>query len=137
MVRVSFCLYICLIYLCPFLCFQSSYHLVEIYFAKSSYSWVFKEPIWQSFLFYFCYLKKFFLSLFILERQRERDRAQAWEGLRERETQNPKLASGSELSAQSLMWDSNSRTAKIMTWAEVRHLTKPPRCPYHSFFFFF
>ena len=39
-----------------------------------------------------------------------RGRAWAGEGQRERETQNPKQAPGSELSAQSLMRGSNSRT---------------------------
>ena len=34
---------------------------------------------------------------------------------RERETQNPKQAPGSELSTQSLMWDSNSQTREIVT----------------------
>ena len=40
----------------------------------------------------------------------ERDRAQAGEG--QRETQNPKQAPGSELSAQRLMQGSNSRTMR-------------------------
>ena len=35
--------------------------------------------------------------MFSSERQRDRDRAQAWEGWRERETQDPKQAPGSEL----------------------------------------
>ena len=38
----------------------------------------------------------------------ERERVQAGEDQRERETQNPKEAPGSELSAQSLTWGSNS-----------------------------
>ena len=38
---------------------------------------------------------------------RERDRARAGEGQSERETQDPKLAPGSELSAQGLMGGSN------------------------------
>ena len=42
----------------------------------------------------------------------ERDGAQAGEGQRERETQNPKQAPGSELSAQSLMRGSNPQTAR-------------------------
>ena len=37
------------------------------------------------------------------ERQIQRDRVQAGEAQRERETQNPEQAPGSELSAQSLM----------------------------------
>ena len=56
------------------------------------------------------------------------------EGQRERETQNLKQASGSELSAQKLMWGLNSDSTEtdvgleltereIMTRAEVRRLT--------------
>ena len=41
------------------------------------------------------------------ERDRERDLARVVEGQKERETQNPKLAPGSELSAQSVTWGSN------------------------------
>ena len=37
----------------------------------------------------------------------ERDRMQVGEKKKERETQNPKKAPGSELSVQSLMWGSN------------------------------
>ena len=48
--------------------------------------------------------------MFIFER--ERDRAQAGEEQRERETQNLKQAPGSELSAQSRTRDSNPRTVK-------------------------
>ena len=43
---------------------------------------------------------------------RERDRVETGEGQREREIQNLKQAPGSKLSAQSLMWGSNSRTAR-------------------------
>ena len=42
---------------------------------------------------------------------------------REKETQNLKLAPGSELSAQSRMQGWNSRVHDIMTWAEVGRLT--------------
>ena len=52
------------------------------------------------------------------------------EGQRERETENPKQASGSELSAQSLMRGSNPRTMRsrpeLKSDAEP---TEPPRCP--------
>ena len=41
---------------------------------------------------------------------RDIERAQVGEGQREKETQNLKQAPGSELSAQSLMWGSNSQT---------------------------
>ena len=44
-----------------------------------------------------------FISFSILIFERERDRARVEEGQRERETQNPKQAPGSELSAQGLM----------------------------------
>ena len=47
-----------------------------------------------------------FFLMFIFER--DRDRVQAGDGQREKETQNPKQAPGSELSAQSLTWGSNS-----------------------------
>ena len=59
-------------------------------------------------------LSSFFI-LFLLFRfifDRERDRAQVGEGQRERETQNPKRAPGSELSAQSPTRVSNSRTER-------------------------
>ena len=49
--------------------------------------------------------------MFIFERERETE-CEWGEGQRERETQNPKQAPGSELSAQSLMWGSNSRTMR-------------------------
>ena len=42
----------------------------------------------------------------------ERDRMRVGEGQRERETQNPKQAPGSKLSAQSLMQGSNQRTLR-------------------------
>ena len=51
-------------------------------------------------------LKIFFNVLFIFKT--ERDRVRAGEGQRERETQNPKQAPGSELSAQSPTQGSNS-----------------------------
>ena len=48
------------------------------------------------------------------ERDRQRDRETEHEQGRgrQRETQNPKQAPGSELSAQSLMWGSNSETGR-------------------------
>ena len=46
--------------------------------------------------------------------ERERERKRDGEGAeRERETQNSKQAPGSELSAQSLMWGSNSQTVRL------------------------
>ena len=50
--------------------------------------------------------------MFIFERERDTDRAWAGEEQREKETQNPKQAPVSELSAQSPMWGSNSQTAR-------------------------
>ena len=48
--------------------------------------------------------------MFIFEgdRETERDRVPAGKGQKERETQNLKQAPGSELSAQSTTWGSNS-----------------------------
>ena len=54
----------------------------------------------------------FFFFLIFLMFIFERQRAQAGEEQRERETQNPKEAPGSELSAQSLMRGSNSQTMR-------------------------
>ena len=48
----------------------------------------------------------------------DRDRARAGEGQRERETQNPKQAPGSELSAQRPIWGSNSQTRR--SWPEPK-----------------
>ena len=49
---------------------------------------------------------------------RERDRMQVGKGQRERETQNLKQAPGSERSAQSPTWGSNSRT--VRSWPEPK-----------------
>ena len=68
--------------------------LIPFYVAKMVY------------LFYFA----FFLTFIIFER--ERDRAQPGKGQTERETQNLKQAPGSELSAQSLKWGSNSQAVR-------------------------
>ena len=56
--------------------------------------------------------KIFNVYLFLTERERERETARMSGGEAERETQNPKQAPGSELSAQSLTWGSNSQTAR-------------------------
>ena len=66
----------------------------------------------------------------------DRDRAWVGEGLRERETQNPKQAPGSELSAQSPTQGSNSQT--VRSWPEPKSVaqpTEPPRRPSHIFLF--
>ena len=63
-------------------------------------------------------LFKFFLMFIysLRERERETDRALEGEGQRVKETQNPKQAPGSELSAQSPTWGSNQPTNReIMT----------------------
>ena len=57
-------------------------------------------------------------------------------GQRERETQNPKQVPGSELSAHSLMWGSNSRTMRprLETKSRVGCSTDEPlRCPKQGF----
>ena len=69
----------------------------------------------------YCYhLKKMFLMFIYFwetEREREREWTGEWQNEREkRETQNPKQAPSSELSAQSPMQLTNH---EIMTWAEV------------------
>ena len=51
------------------------------------------------------------------------EREQAGKGQREKETQNPKLASGSELSAQESDLGLKPTSCEIMTWAEVKCLT--------------
>ena len=58
-------------------------------------------------------LLSFFILLFIIIfNVLERDRLKAGEGQRARETQNPKQAPGSELSAPSPTWGSNSLTVR-------------------------
>ena len=52
----------------------------------------------------------FFFLMFIFERERETALEQG--KVREMETQNLKLASGSKLSAQSPMWASNAQTMR-------------------------
>ena len=79
-----------------------------------------------------CYCKYFFKCLFVFET--ERDRAWTGEGQRERETQNPKQAPGSELSAQSPTWGSNSRTAR--SWPEPKSDAQPTEPPRHPWKFF-
>ena len=68
---------------------------------------------------------KIFFLMFIYYWETEKDRAWAWEGQREGETQNLKEAPASELSAQSPEPDAGLKltNCKIMTWAEVGGLT--------------
>ena len=62
--------------------------------------------------------------MFLFTFETGRDRAWAGEGQRERETQNPKQAPGSELSAQRPTRGLNSlMNCEIMIWAEVGCLT--------------
>ena len=63
------------------------------------------------------YYSKIFNNVYYLflrnrEREREREREGAAEGQRARETQNPKQAPGSDLSAQSPKRDSNPQTVR-------------------------
>ena len=53
------------------------------------------------------------------------------EGQRERETQNPKRAPGSELAAQSPMWGSNPRAARSLPEPKpgTQPRSPPPRAP--------
>ena len=82
--------------------------------------WVVPLPLLFKNIFFF----DVYLSL------RERDRAWTREEQRDRETQNPKQAPGSEPSAHSLMWDLNSWTMR--SWPEPKsdaQLTEPSRAP--------
>ena len=54
----------------------------------------------------------FLMFLFIFERERERQSVSRGGAERERKTQNPKQAPGSQLSAQSPTRSSNSQTAR-------------------------
>ena len=58
------------------------------------------------------FFKFFLVFLFIFERERETETESRGGAEREGETQNLKQASGSELSAQSPKWGSNSLTAR-------------------------
>ena len=70
---------------------------------------VFFSP-WAVECCFFFKLKKIFFNvcLFLKERETECERGKG----RERETQNPKWAPGSKLSAQSTTWGSNSQTER-------------------------
>ena len=76
--------------------------------------------------------------MFLFIFKTERDRAWAGKRQRERETQKWKQAPGSEPSAQSSIWGSNSQT--VRSWPEPKldaQLTEPPRRPSISFFLIF
>ena len=82
--------------------------------VSSSWRTTFENPersgafwvLWRTCGLFFFF--NFFLHFFLFER----DRAQAREGQRERETQNSKQAPGSELSAQNPTWCLNPRTVR-------------------------
>ena len=61
----------------------------------------------------------FFLNFLIFIYFWERDSVWAGKEQRDTHTQNAKQAPGSELSAQSPMWSSNSLSCEIMIWAKV------------------
>ena len=70
-----------------------------------------------------------FLLLFLRDKETESEQVRG----RERETQNPRQAPGSELSAQSLKWGSNSQATRSRPAPKSdAHPTEPPRCPWTS-----
>ena len=86
-------------------------------------SWLTFFGFWFLFLFFLIF---FSLYLFL----REKDRVRAGEEQRERETQNPKQAPGSKLSARL-----EPTNREIMTWAEVGRLTDwATQAPLHPSF---
>ena len=89
--------------------------------TRSRYRWRkrkqrWSEPNWEN------QEKGFIFLMFIFEGETEHELGEEQRG---RETQNPKQAPGSELSAQSPMRGSNPRA--VRSWPE------PPRCPKKSF----
>ena len=67
---------------------------------------------------------------------RERQSASRAGAQRERETQNPKQAPGSELRAESPKLGSNSRTMRSRPELKAdAQPTEPPRCPERNFSF--
>ena len=84
------------------------------------------ESLLKPNIFYFC--KCFF---FFWERERDLEQVRG----RERETQNLKQAPGSELSAQSQMWGSNSQNIRSdMSWSWMLNRLNHPG-PLVDFFF--
>ena len=72
--------------------------------------------------------------MFLFLRERECARAQVGEGQRERETQNPKEAPGSELSTRSLTRGSNPQT--VRSWPELELDAPPTELPRGSCLFY-
>ena len=71
-----------------------------------------------------------FFNVYSSLRERQTDRPRTGEGQRERETQNPKRAPGSELSAQSPTRGSNPRAARSRPEPKWdAQPTEPPRRP--------
>ena len=81
-------------------------------------------------LVYFYYLKFFFNVYLFL-----REWAWAGEGQREGETQNPKQAPGSELSAQGPMRGLNSQT--VRSWPKPKSDAQPTESPRRPYVFLF
>ena len=75
------------------------------------------------------------MFLFIFEGERERERDRAWAGEEQRETQNLKQASGSKLSAQSLMRGLNPQI--VRSWPELKPDTQPTDPPRRLYFLTF
>ena len=83
---------------------------------------------------FLCFFVVFFFDIYLF--LIDRDRVRAGEGQREGETQNPKQAPGSEPSAQSPTWGSNSQT--VRSGPELKsdaQQTEPPRCPWGNVLF--
>ena len=94
--------------------------------------WATQAALWYEVLRILLFLK--ILLTFIHFWETERDRVQAGEGQRERETQNLKEAPGSELSAQSPTRGSNSRTARSWPgWSRPLNRLSHPGTPYPAF----
>ena len=89
-----------------FLLLTSLYYLRSTLLSLNPHSFSL-EGLVISFLFSFLFS---FFNVYLFLRQRETDHEQG--RVRERETQNPKQAPGSELSAQSLTRGSNSLTVR-------------------------
>ena len=77
-------------------------------------------------------LKKIFNVYLLL---RDRDRARAWEGQREEETQNLKEAPGSELLAQSPTWVSKLQTQRDhdLSQSQMPNRLSHTGAPYYNF----
>ena len=79
---------------------------------------------------FFVLFFNFFFNVYFFIFGTERDRAWTGEGQRERETQNRKQAPGSEPSAQSPTWGSNSRTARSWPgWSRTLNRLRHPGAP--------